>query len=132
MEHKRQGCWLGKDANAAFPDLSSEHQLSRHEGESAEQSHEKISKEYLSAGLLLLNSQRQPQKCPLLKAQKPQSRETDFFFSSDTTEAISAAELDRKMPNKPSCPSFQVKTPHFLPEPSFILSVANKAQNYKH
>lgn len=80
MEHKRQGCWPGKDANAAFPDLSSEHQPSRHEGESAEQSHEKISKEYLSAGLLLLNSQRQPQKCPLLKAQKPQSRETDFFF----------------------------------------------------
>lgn len=103
---------------------------SRREGESAEQSHEKGIRKDLSAGLLLLNSQREPQKFPFLKAQELQSRET--FFSGDTTEAISLAELGQLDLFGFFLQSFQVKTPHFPPHHSFISSVANKAHNYDH
>jgi len=79
----------------------------------------------LSAGLLLLSSQRQPQKYPLPKAQELWSRET-FFFLVTQQKPFELQNLIGKSP------SFQVRTPHFLPDPSFILSVASKAQNYEH
>lgn len=122
--------WLGKGSNTALFDLSSEHLVSRDEGKRAEQSHEKRIKRDLPAGWLLLNSQTQPQKFPFLKPpEQPESRKTVFLVTQQKP-----VELDRKKPTKSGCPSCHVKMtkPHFPPDPSFILSVASKAQIYEH
>lgn len=74
--HSRKRWWLGKGLNTVIFNLSSEHLVSRNEGQRAEQSHEKGIKDNLPAGWLLLNWQ--PQKFPFLQAQ---SRKTVFLVT---------------------------------------------------
>lgn len=74
--HSRKRWWLGKGLNMVIFNLSSEHLVSRNEGQRAEQSHEKGIKDNLPAGWLLLNWQ--PQKFPFLQAQ---SRKTVFLVT---------------------------------------------------
>lgn len=121
------GWWLGKGSNTAPFGLSSEHLVSRDEGGRAEQSHEKGIKRDLPAGWLLLNSQTQPQKFPFLKIpEQPESRKTVFLVTRQKP-----VEFDRKKDNQnPSC-HVKMTKPHFPPAPSFILSVASKAQIYE-